>query len=197
MILFNDLRLALVTPPKCASTTLHDAVRHLPTELRAWAVLGPSLDGRIDHHTREIPPGCSDYKIVAVVRHPLCRLVSLYHHHCTWQSCRGQASPSLPRFSALVARQRMGDVFYDANLHRWLAGLNVAHLLHVENLDAELRAIGLPFPKLAKANASHRVPWPSYFSRHPGLLETIKPWAEPDFTLGGYTWPPTAPPSGS
>jgi hypothetical protein len=188
MILLNDLRLAIVTPPKCASTALHDAVRHLPAELRVWPVLGPSLDGRIDHHTRGIPPGCVGYKIVAVVRHPLCRLVSLYQHLCTWQSCRGLASPSFQRFSALVAHQRMGDDFYEATLNQWLAGLKLSHVLHVESVDAELRALGLPFPQLPKANASHRLPWPAYFER-PELLEAVKPWALPDFELGEYEWP--------
>jgi len=189
VILLNDLRMAIVTPPKCASTTLHDSVRHLPTELRAWPVLGPSLDGRIDHHTRALPAGCEDYKIVAVVRHPLGRLVSLYHHNCTWHSCRGLAAPAFWFFVNQIARGEIGDVFYAANLTRWLDGLNIAHTVKVESIDADLKAIGLEFPtKLPKANAAHRCGWADYFTQ-PGLLETIKPWAEPDFELGGYKWP--------
>ena len=63
------------------------------------------------------------------------------------------------------------------------------HNIHGENLDAELKAIGLEFPaKLPKANASHRVAWPDYF-KHLGLLETIRQWAEPDIELGAYEWP--------
>jgi hypothetical protein len=88
-----------------------------------------------------------------------------------------------------IANGQLGDPFYGANLTRWLQGLAIAHKVHVENLDAELKASGLEYPmKLPKANASHRVAWPDYF-KQPGLLETIKPWAEPDFELSGYEWP--------
>ena len=60
MIVFEDRKLVIITPPHTASGNLHRAC----CKLGAYHVLGPTPDGAgYDHHCATIGEGWKDYQI--------------------------------------------------------------------------------------------------------------------------------------
>lgn len=79
MIVIEQQRKVIITPPHTASGNLHRALCRETIGGR-W-VIGPNPDGEADHHTSHLAPDWLDFDVAVVVRHPLKRAIGLYEHH--------------------------------------------------------------------------------------------------------------------
>jgi hypothetical protein len=59
-------------------------------------------------HYPHVPNETFGFKVLLAVRHPLDRLVSLYHHQCRLAAWEGLASPSFDDFARSVAAGTSG-----------------------------------------------------------------------------------------
>jgi hypothetical protein len=191
MILLPDKRTLIITPPKTASRSLGRALcGRGPYE--GQLVIGPSMDGRVDHHTAVIPAGKDGYRILASVRHPLDRLVSLWCHLVDEDKRHGRATMAFYVFAAHIGRRDLGtiagDPFFGWNLCDHLKGLAELRLVKYEQLEGDLAAAELPIPPLPwLGRTSGRDEWPNYYDA--ATLACVEPWARPDCERFGYEWP--------
>lgn len=191
MILLQSLKTIIITPPKTASRSLNDAFCGCPP-YRGQLVIGPSMDGRVDHHTPIVPCGKEEFRVLVTVRHPLDRLVSLWCHLVDHDKSAGRATMAFYIFAAHVGRQDAGtvagDPFFGWNLCRHLEQLEGATPIRYEELAADLERVGLPvegLPWLGKT--SGRKKWPAYYDA--ATLAAAEPWARPDCERFDYDWP--------
>jgi hypothetical protein len=191
MILLPDLRTLIITPPKTASRSLGKVFCGLPP-YGGQLVIGPSMDGRVDHHTALIPAGKDGYRVLASVRHPLDRLVSLWCHLVDEDKRHGRATMAFYIFAAHVGRRDLGtiaaDPFFGWNLCDHLQNAAEPRLVKYETLCEDLAAAELPIdglPWLGKT--SGRDKWPQYYDA--ATLAVVEEWARPDCERFGYEWP--------
>ena len=179
---------AIMTPPKCATHTLHDALCAPPH--CGQSVVGPVAGNQdlLDRHVRSWPNEVVGFRRVVVVRHPLDRLVSLYLHLARWDAAFGRATPAFWFFAQQVGRRELSDPFYAWSVSQWLAGVEFEAVLRVESLASGLSNLGLGVDRLPLRNASYHVrPWRQFYD--PSLLEAVSGWAKPDCDRFGYEWP--------
>ena len=86
MIVFENRKLLIVTPPKCGSTALHQCL--CKSRLNGiWCVGESPVDGggfHVDKHNARVPFAWKSFRRVLVVRDPMTRLRSLWswdHQH--------------------------------------------------------------------------------------------------------------------
>jgi hypothetical protein len=188
MIYLEKQRIVILTPPKCGTHSLHAALCREPHG--GVTVIGPSMNGRgIDRHATQIPNEAEDCQIVAVVRNPFDRLVSLWHHLVRFDAYHGRATMAFYIFAAHVGRRDTntiaGDPMYGWNLCDYLAGVpERTKFVKLESLREDLAALGILIDKLPHELASHRRPWREYYDA--GLVATVEPWARPDCERFGY-----------
>lgn len=153
MIILPEHRLNLVTPPKCGSTSLHEALCRNP-ELRGIFVLGPSGDSgkfnrTICKHTIYAPMEYHNHDYVVVVRHPRDRFISLYYHYLRWHK-NDQIS-----FEVYASRWRAnvfkGEWFYHFTIAMLIAELHTNfRIVDIEDMPEFLaeQGINVKLPKL-------------------------------------------------
>lgn len=185
MIILPWLDTLIITPPKTASRALIDGLcRGGPGIL----CVGMAMAGRgVDHHNVEIPFTYARYRILAIVRHPLDRLVSLYHHRAADDAYWGRESPSFATTLQRTVQGEEPDAFYRWTLCQHLEGVADFTPVRFENLVQDLAAVGVSLPELPRVGAHHRRPWPEYFT--PELTATAQAWAAPDADRFGYELP--------
>ena len=76
MIVLQEQKLLIFTPPKTASTSIHHGLSQLK-----GAIWVQSDTVGVEKHTTSFPPQFSDYKRIVVVRDPYQRFLSLWGHH--------------------------------------------------------------------------------------------------------------------
>ncbi len=187
MILLIEQRIVIVTPPKTASDSLH---RALCSGYGGQMVIGESMyPGNVDKHTMKIPNEATGFTVLATVRHPLDRLVSLYCHYARTESeYHGRFAMAFWEFANRIARDNRVSGFPVDALYCWpqskhLGTLAPDGLLRTESLTEDLASHGIEVT-LPRENTSHRRPWGAYFDT--GLLATVEPWAEDDRQRFGY-----------
>lgn len=185
MILFPDRKLLLLTPPKTASESLHQA---LCRELwGGYHGVGPDpLSYTGYSHTACVRPDqAHTWRVLGTVRHPLDRLVSLWHHYQRGEAYHGRAGMDFRWF--------VGDVCADvAAIHAWfrltaaehLAACAIDGVLHTERLQADLEAEGFADVMLPRINPSFRRPWRDYYDD--ATIALARQWGRRDAELGGY-----------
>jgi len=188
MIVLEKYQTLIITPPKCATHSLHLGLCREP--YGGVTVIGPSMGGgRVDRHTTAIPCEADDFSIVAVVRNPYDRLVSLWHHLVRFDAMHGRGTMAFYMFAAHVGRRDpntvAGDPMYGWNLYNHLAGVpKRTKYVRLESLREDLAALGIALDKLPHELASQRRPWQDYYDD--GLLATVELWAKPDCERFGY-----------
>jgi hypothetical protein len=188
-----DRRIAIMTPPKCATHTLHAVFCAPPWCGRS--IVGPTVSDpqKLDRHVRQWPNELVGYRKLVVVRHPLDRLVSLFLHFVRFEAAEGRGTPCFADFGRWVVGPERPDAFapqliYQWNLSKWLEGVEWDGVVNVESLADDLRREGLVVESLPCENASYRVrPWHDFYM--PDLLELVRPWAQTDCEQFGYDWP--------
>lgn len=193
MIILREKQIVIVTPPKTASRAVSDALCGREP-YRGWLTIGPSMGGRIDHHTTIAPCGYERFRMLVLVRHPLDRLVSLWCHLVDDGKRQGTGCMAFYTFAAHVGRGDVGtvagDPFYGWNLTKHLEGMAPEFsLLRYESLRQDLEAAGLPVGEelqvVGKSNG--RGPWRAYYDA--AILAAVEAWARPDCERLGYEWP--------
>lgn len=104
MILLEDKKAVIITPPHTGSGALHRLLCQKPD--RYW-VIAPSFDEHPDHHgftTNSYKPQQSwylddSYDVYVVHRNPLDRVAGLYNHWCWYLESNGKESKSLYDFA--------------------------------------------------------------------------------------------------
>ena len=176
----------ITTPPKTASDTLH-RVFCSGSPWNGLAVVGEHSQPRnIDKHYPCVPNEARSFRKLLCVRHPLDRLVSLWHHRCRLHAWEGQATESFNRFCELLV---------GGELKTWLWRTTIAELvpwepdglLRCESLAMDLDREGLNVREVPRHNTSFRRPWQEYYT--PTLLDLIRPWATADCERFGYELP--------
>lgn len=143
MILDFARRVALFTPPACATHTLHRVLCSPP--FAAQCVIGPSCGtpGRFDRHTSVVPAEAETFDRAVAVRHPYARAVSLYLHDCRYRSGFGQPAPSWRDWFGELADGSQSDPFFGWSIPRHFLGAKLPGLLvRVEHLAADLKRLG-------------------------------------------------------
>jgi hypothetical protein len=185
MVVNHARRWVLITPPKTGSTSLTYLFSFPPFagECATMGEPGPNLS---DQHETRIPEACAGYLVIASVRNPYARAVSLYHH-------RRRTMPGAPGTASFAAFAEglggYGDPFFDWPLTRWLEGLRVDRLIRQECLEADVRALGLaPEPyDVPRENVAGAGSWQWAYRHAPGALGRVRSWAGDSFTRFGYT----------
>ena len=181
MIDLSDRRIGIMTPPKCATHTLHAVFCAPPW--RGRTIVGPTVSdpSKLDRHVRQWPNELAGYRKLVVVRHPLDRLVSLFLHFVRFEAAQGRGTPCFTDFCRWVVGPDRPpgfspQVIYQWNLSKWLEGVEWDGLLRVESLAQDLRRHGLAVESLPCENASYRVrPWRDFFDAE--LLKVVREWA--------------------
>lgn len=78
MIILHDAKTLIITPNKCASTSLHMYFCNKPDTIWMNGPVGETWT--MSQHTTMIPSNFSSYRKVLIVRNPWERLVSLWNH---------------------------------------------------------------------------------------------------------------------
>lgn len=184
MIVFEDRKLIIITPPHTASGNLHRAC----CRLGAYHVLGPTPDGAgYDHHCATIGEGWKGFRIACVVRHPLDRLIGLYEHHQHIAAMSNWEPVAWWQFVRMVLQQDSGlSWFYRTTIAELLRSHRCERHTPIkfESLQQELAdKLGLDI-ELPPGWTADR-DWSAYRSQVNVCL-MVEEWAAEDMTLGGY-----------
>lgn len=171
MVIIEEKKTVIVTPPKCASVTLHTlgkAEVGFPNDQKTSAV---------------IPAEYTDWRKLLVTRNPYARLVSLYAHRARDNAYRGSATPSFGEFSRRAVAGSATP--WQDWLPIWMlvGRQNFDGLIVFENLIDSLKSydLGTAIPHY---NPGYHRPWREYYSDQ--LLEEVRPWAAGDCQAYGY-----------
>lgn len=191
MILSLEQRVVLLTPPKCATVTLHDVFGRAGCQ----CVLGPQFDGGVGEHTTMLPWDVwsiiDEFTFAVVTRHPYTRTQSMYgHYRRYWPSPHLDFTEFLER---IVVAPRY--LFFNATISSFLAPLEdpmdghppvqVTEAVRVESLIADLGRLGLNVPDaLPEHHRSDGAGTPSHTRATKRLVDL---WARHDFDRFGYS----------
>jgi hypothetical protein len=189
MLLFYEHKLALYTPPKTGSTTLIETLCRQP--YAGILCIGPiGAPGHFDHHSSVAPQSTLDWRKVAVVRHPLQRLVSLWGFFAMNALKVGHGVYQFSHFALDVAERKHPFYFYSWNQCEVLGAENNYELVKVESLSADLRRVGLlehpvDLPRTNYFLSAFKSPdWRELVS--PELKTALESWWRPDAERFGY-----------
>jgi len=184
MIVLEDKRLAIITPPHTASGNVH---RVLCARPHAYWIVGPTPTGAtVDHHYPRVANGWADYHVALVWRPPLDRLVGLYEHHAWWQEHRGLDPLAWPAFATAVAAddEELGW-FYRWTIARLLGEQHIDRLIDFRHLESDLSELLGERITLPPPHTTHAPP-AAYHERLDHVLRNdLDRWAEPDDELRG------------
>ena len=194
MMVSEQLKIVYVDPPKTGSSTMDSIFKHMGCvhikyrhrEQNRW----------FPKHQRIVPEQYRDYKIIASVRNPYTRLLSLYHFDKKRRY--NFANLKLGSFYSYVegilsntqnVPSTNQDIYKFRYFPQWkyLENIRVDELIHMESIQADLKKCDLVMrqhiePKLNKGK--YKYSWDEIKS--PELIEMINEWAGPDFELYGY-----------
>lgn len=183
MIVLQQQRAVIVTPPRTASVSLHVALCGSNAPL--W-VVGPLRPQSLHsaHETPCVPHQFAAFRVFVVCRHPLARLVSMWRHvqETNWQpDCRLSFADFVRRAAAHpddcypAWHQTIGDI---------TRGLEIAGELRFERLKDELlEKLGLTIA-LPHLNRTQHGPWRDYYDAD--TLAIATEWASGDMERFKY-----------
>lgn len=179
MILLVEHRTVILTPPKCGSVSLYDALRMPP-----WngLMVVQQHHGVLDKHGMELPNEALDSRVLLVIRNPYDRLVSLWHHFCRIETYHGRGC--LP-FDAWVGRMLDGKLGWmeSTSIVDLVGSTKYDTLLSCELLEDRLKGCGIE-AQLPRLNRSYRKNWRGYYSVL--LMDTVRKWVTPDCETFNY-----------
>jgi len=186
VIVLHAKKIAIMTPPKCGTNTLHFALRIHPWTGESYCGPSPASigisEGDFDRHINCWPGEVKRFpnKLV-VVRKPETRLVSQYLHMTSRLTGKGLSAPSFAEIIDHIISGEESRPLYSWNLTRWLAGVDFDDVLRMESLQDDLAKHGIEIKDMPAVNVSYK--GQSYMEFYtPELLERIEPWVEPDRT---------------
>lgn len=187
MILLHDQKIAVMTLPKCATNTLHAALRRKKWGGETYVGYSTLGANTYDRHVNIWPHEVRRYKKVVTCRNPYNRLVSLYLHYTTREAGLGNSAPNFEDFvNAVVSDDPNLEKWYKWNLSKWTEGLEIEHLLHCENLRDDLSTIGLVVRVLPFLNKNYRAQRYVDFFKKEGMMDLVHDWCDADCQKFGY-----------
>jgi hypothetical protein len=190
MIVIQERKIAIMTPPKCGTHALHAGLSAPP--FRCLTYCGPSRTEtpdqlKYDWHSYIWPNETGCCKKLIVVRCPYQRLVSLYAHHCSDCSGRGHSAPSFQGFMTGVMEKAYAP-FYWQTLTQLFEGVHYDGILRHESLVEDLNREGLEVDRLPKLFCSN-LRKPHYAFYDASTFHLANQWALPDCEAFGYSAP--------
>ena len=182
MILFPSQKIVLITPPKCASISLHVS---LPAYggIQVYGPQGDDSSYPIGPHTSHIPSHAQDYRAYVVYRNPYDRLVSLWYEFARYAMRQGK---HVPAFLAWVpqALDNQHSWFHSWNISRYVQGLDLEGHLDICTLNQGLAKLLGDEVQIPKLRESHDRPaWKDLYNAN--LLEIVHSWATADVRRWG------------
>lgn len=190
MIVLEEKRIVILTPPHTASGNLHRALCS-PEVGGVWAV-GLTPDGAVyDHHTIHVSAGWCDFTVALVVRNPLDRLIGLHEHHCRAGEKHGwQALPWWEFVARVLARDSALSWFYRSTISELIGPQRIDHVLRFESLTPDLTALLGRYVELpAGETEGHER---SEYYRQLGVCRMAEWWGREDAARFGYQTQPGA-----
>ena len=151
MILLDNIRLCIVTPPKTGSTSLHYHLCRPP--YTGMCVIGPQfdIDTAIEKHTHHLPwrVGHRNYQVACVTRDPQARAISIWNH-----ARRFSVNSYLPDFNKFLERKLItGNYKFGAPLSMIYGEIEFDAVIRLERLVKDLKALNVPIKtKIQKMN---------------------------------------------
>lgn len=189
MILFYDKEIAIITPPKTASTTLlHHLCRYPYNGIFCVGPSGPKEDFYIDHHSNICPQAGFIWNRIAIVRHPLQRLISLWGHLAKEQLMNLKQPVMIDEFVDIIAGKKHPFYFYQWNLDQILENYDYS-IVHVENIQQELVELDIikydtELPQRNSFNGSSSPDYREVLNTE--QIEKLRWWWEPDAIRFNY-----------
>jgi hypothetical protein len=192
MILLHDQKIAVMTLPKCATNTLHAALRRKKWNGETFVGYSTLGTNTYDRHVNIWPHETRRYKKVVTCRNPYNRLVSLYLHFTTREAGHGRPAPSFQEYVQAVMNDDPNlEKWYKWNLSMWTENVEIDHLLHCENLQQDLEATGLAVKNLPFLNKNYRAQrYVDFFNKEgvpdEEMMDLVHDWCDADCQKFGY-----------
>lgn len=184
MLVFPNHNLLIITPPKTAGKTLRRFFCG-QSSIEAYEVVGPVAGDRTSSHSAQIPDDYGSMRRAVVARHPLDRIVSLWHHLNEWWAFHGEGSPDFAEFVDRLASGYYQRSVFGKSICEILGDTTFDEVIHFEFLEADLRRLGLNFEgTLPCYDSSTRRRWQDYFDET--TYSTARSCAEADMFRFGY-----------
>lgn len=191
MILFEDRKLLIFTPPHTASGNLH---RACCKQAGAIWVNGPVPDSGLvwDHHTTKIHNSWEDYQLAVVVRCPFARAVGLWFHLVEWNRSHGYGCCDFSKFVEWLKDDNPEYLtwMYRFTICRWLKQFleKELYVVRYESLVDDLeRLLGQKLIMPSGRNALRKEL--AHYYQPPGTLEAVTAWATEDLLRWKYSVP--------
>jgi hypothetical protein len=180
MIVLQDRRLVIVTPPKTASTALHQALCG-PGRPGLWL-----RDAARDKHLTSIPEPYRDWPALITVRNPFDRVVSLWHDYARVRAYWGKETPSFGGWAMSlpdIEPGTEGHWFWTSRQTDLHSAVPSAEPVRIEDMPAWLPRLGLS--DLPRVNPSWRRPTADYY-HGAAVRDYIAAYYASDFARYGY-----------
>jgi hypothetical protein len=144
MIILPDQKINIITPPKCGSTSLHEALCRNP-KYNAIFFIGPSgnngkFNRDIDKHTIYAPMEYQNHDYYVVIRNPRDRFISLFHHYRRWH----KDNKTFDQYVTMLENNEL-TWFYHFTIGLIIAELNGINyrFLNLETINEDLAKLGI------------------------------------------------------
>ena len=186
MIISHTYKFAIVTPPKTASTTLHEWLIAPPFCNHHY----PPPSKRKEQH--DTPDGLdADYTVAVAWRDPRDREVSLWAHSQSATSRRHDGTPKLTFAEFVLDYQPEAMPFYSASQAWWIRRLpHVDYVIRQDHLQADVTnfqpireaiAGGHMLRAMPRLNTTRHRPWREHYT--PELERIVRERFAEDFLL--------------
>ena len=177
MIVMEDRKIVIITPPHTASGNLHKTLCKPPYS--AYWVLGKwaKKQRKPDHHSAVVPGAWIDYNIALVWRDPIKRLGGLFLHLNWWRTKkRNKDSMTWDEFIEHVISGESSEVweFYCARIADFVKNTRVDTVIRFSNLNDDINKLLCDTIALPPAN-HHELPAID--------SSNLTEWAKPDYEL--------------
>lgn len=168
-------KLAIVTPPKCGSTSLHF---RLCEQGPGMYVIGPQCDGNYEKHTTLLPwmVKANDCQVILIVRNPFTRAHSLWLHY---RKFGGQWD-----FQTWVERILItGENAFNWTISYMTRELEYDHYVKLEYIQDTFKQrwdIDLSLPRLNQLHDDSPIQWTNR------IVDLIQVWGHWDFEKFNY-----------
>jgi len=181
MIAIPDKEIIFVTPPKCASSTLH---KHFCINNNKY-IIGPQFDRRngkiaIDKHTYAIPFEFLKFKKYIFVRNPYNRAISLYNHYLLHEDITYCKSINFDTFLEEILMGSMKNINFYSSLSEYSRYNCYENFIQIEFMNEYLKSLDLDPPTIKENVSSNQIKLSNYNKK------IIQLWAKEDFESFNY-----------
>ena len=185
MIVLEDRKIVILTPPHTASGNLHRAL--CGTEFNGRWAIGPTPDAKgYDHHVTQVAEGWREFTVALVVRHPLDRLIGLYEHHQEEARIHNWQPISWWQFVAMSMEGNQDlSWFYRTTIHQLVGDTRIDCVLKYETIVEDIAGL-IGKPVLLSPGWVEERDWSSFYAQI-GICCIAEWWGRDDMLRFGYS----------